>query len=497
MEFSATSAAIEKQKHECIVLPVFNKRTLSPCGQTIDDACDGLISQALKDNDISSKRGKTLLIPSTGHKKIQRILLVAAGAEAEVSDAEYRKIATEACKTLLQTTCKQATWCLQPIEVNNRNFNWHIRQIIILIEGLLYRFEECKSKPEPNKPTLKSMIFHVDLKSQVGVAELAITEGQAIAAGMNTSKELGNLPANICTPTHIFDTAKKIAKGHKKLKVSALDEKAMAKLGMDSLLSVSHGSEEPAKLVILEYHGTAKSVAPIVLVGKGVTFDSGGISLKAGPGMDEMKFDMCGAASVLGATQAAAAIGLPLNIVSLMPCTENLPSGHATKPGDVVTTMSGQTVEILNTDAEGRLILCDTLTYAGRYKPEVVIDVATLTGAMIVALGDKAAGIMSNHPPLVRELTSAGDTIGDRIWELPLFPEYHEQLNSNFADMANVGGKGAGSITAGCFLAKFATDYQWAHLDIAGVAWNSGSNKGATGRPVPLLVQYLMDRCNK
>ena len=277
----------------------------------------------------------------------------------------------------------------------------------------------------------------------------------------------------------------------------ALDEARMKRLRMGSLLSVARGSREPPRLIVLEYRGAAKSVAPIALVGKGVTFDSGGISIKPGAAMDEMKFDMCGAASVIGAMEACATLGLPLNVVALAPATENLPDGNASKPGDIVTTMAGTTVEILNTDAEGRLILCDALTYAERYKPDVVVDVATLTGACVIALGHHASGLFSNHQPLADALLAAGEHAGDRAWQMPLWDEYAKQLESNFADVANIGGRDAGAVTAASFLARFAAKQHWAHLDIAGTAWRSGKEKGATGRPVGLLCQYLLDRAGK
>lgn len=327
------------------------------------------------------------------------------------------------------------------------------------------------------------------------LGEQAVRQGMAVSAGIHLAKDLGNLPGNICTPDYLAKQAIKLATQHKKLKTSVLEEKDMEKLGMGSLLSVSKGSREPAKLITMEYMAGDKKQPPIVFVGKGVTFDSGGISLKPGAAMDEMKYDMCGAASVIGLISACADLQLPMNIVGIIPAVENMPDGIASRPGDVVTSMSGQTIEILNTDAEGRLILCDALTYAEKYDPDVVIDIATLTGACIVALGAHPAGLLSNHNPLANDLLSAGQTSGDRCWQLPLWDDYQEQLKSNFADMANIGGKGAGTITAACFLSRFAKKYHWAHLDIAGVAWKSGENKGATGRPVGLLAQYVLDRC--
>ena len=321
-----------------------------------------------------------------------------------------------------------------------------------------------------------------------------MANGVAIANGIDLARTLGNRPGNFCTPTDLAKQARDLKKAYSELKVEILDEKAMEKLGMGSLLSVSRGSRQPARLIVMQYQAGEKSDKPVVLVGKGVTFDSGGISIKPGAAMDEMKFDMCGAASVFGTVSAVAELGLPINLVGVIPATENLPDGDASKPGDVVTSMSGQTIEVLNTDAEGRLILCDALTYAGKFDPAVVIDIATLTGACIVALGNHTAALMSNHQALADDLLDAGQIAFDRAWQLPLWEEYDEQISSNFADMANIGSPGAGSITAASFLARFTKDYRWAHLDIAGVAWKSGKEKGATGRPVPLLMQYLMNR---
>jgi leucyl aminopeptidase len=325
--------------------------------------------------------------------------------------------------------------------------------------------------------------------------EGALQQGLAIAHGMNLAKDLGNLPPNICTPTYLAQQAMSLAKTYK-LKATILEEKDMEKLGMGSLLSVSRGSRQPAKLIALEYRGLAKMERPIVLVGKGVTFDTGGISLKPASEMDEMKYDMCGAASVLGTLSAIAQMKLPINVVGIIPTTENMPGGNATKPGDIVTSMSGQTIEILNTDAEGRLILCDALTYAERYQPEVVIDIATLTGACVIALGHVASGLLSNDDKLAHELMQASEQSVDRAWHLPLWDDYQEQLKSNFADIANIGGRAGGTITAACFLSRFTKKYRWAHLDIAGTAWKSGKDKGATGRPVPLLTQFLIGRAS-
>jgi leucyl aminopeptidase len=320
--------------------------------------------------------------------------------------------------------------------------------------------------------------------------------GEALAAGINTARTLGNQPPNICHPSFIAEQAKALGKAHEKvLDVKVLGEAEMKKLGMGAFLAVSQGSEEEGKLVLMEYKGGKKSDAPVVLVGKGVTFDTGGISIKPASGMDEMKFDMCGAASVLGVITALVQSGLAINVVGVMACAENMPSGKATRPGDIVTTLSGQTVEILNTDAEGRLVLCDALTYIGKYKPAVVIDIATLTGACVVALGKVVSGLFSPSDELAAELLEAGQKSGDRAWRLPVWSDYQDMLESPFADIANIGNApNGGAITAACFLARFTKDYTWAHLDIAGTAWHSGGNKGATGRPVPLLLEYLKSR---
>jgi leucyl aminopeptidase len=341
---------------------------------------------------------------------------------------------------------------------------------------------------------LKKITLLVD-KAGLADAERGSLHAQAIASGMAFTKNLGNLPPNLCHPSYLAEEAKALAKAHKNLKVDILDEKKLKELGAGAFLAVAQGSEQPPRMIVLHYTGGKKDEQPFALVGKGITFDTGGISIKPAAGMDEMKYDMCGAASVLGTLRAVLELQLPINLVCLLACAENMPSGRATRPGDIVTTMSGQTVEILNTDAEGRLVLCDTLTYAERFKPQAVIDIATLTGACVVALGANVSGLMGNNDALVKQILKAGESADDRAWQLPLYDEYQEQLDSPFADIANIGGPKAGTITAGCFLSRFAKSYHWAHLDIAGTAWISGGkDKGATGRPVPLLTQYLLDR---
>jgi len=356
-----------------------------------------------------------------------------------------------------------------------------------VLQNASYQVEKVSCDTDAKENTLKE----VGLFSNNDTAD-ALEKGQAIANGMALARQLGDMPANICTPTHLAETAESLAKAYN-LQCDILEESDMTSLGMNSLLSVGKGSSEPSKLISLQYSngGDAK---PIVLVGKGVTFDTGGISLKPGAGMDEMKYDMCGAASVLGTMRAVAEMALPVNLTVVVPTVENMPAHNASKPGDVVKSMSGQTIEILNTDAEGRLILCDALTYCEKFNPKVIIDVATLTGAVIIALGKHHSGVMANDQSLADDLISAGNTALDTVWQLPLDDEYDELLKSNFADMANIGGREAGTVTAACFLSRFTKDYRWAHLDVAGTAWVSGSKKGATGRPVPLLTQYIINQ---
>jgi leucyl aminopeptidase len=338
----------------------------------------------------------------------------------------------------------------------------------------------------------------------IGVEAALLTEARktlaqsvAIANGLELSKTLGNLPPNICTPTYLANTAKQLGKDYK-VGVEVLDRKQLEALKMGSFLSVTQGSEQPPKFIVLKHMGGKAKDAPVVLVGKGITFDTGGISLKPGAGMDEMKYDMCGAGSVLGTFRAIAEMQLKLNVIGVIPTCENMPSGRATRPGDIVTSMSGQTIEILNTDAEGRLILCDALTYVERFKPAVVVDIATLTGACVTALGHHNTGLFTRHDQahdaLANELLAAGKAANDTAWRMPIEDAYQEQLKSNFADIANIGGPPGGSITAACFLERFTRKYTWAHLDIAGTAWKSGAAKGATGRPVPLLTSFLLER---
>ncbi len=380
--------------------------------------------------------------------------------------------------------------------MRKHSITWRVRQTVIAALDATYKFDQFKSKKEEIRRPLRKLTISVERRNELAPAEEGLLQGQAIAEGVALTKTLGNLPPNICHPTYLAEQAKGMAATFK-LDCEILEREDMDKLGMHSLLAVARGSHQPPKLIVLSYRGARASEKPIVLVGKGVTFDTGGISLKPGAEMDEMKYDMCGAASVLGTMQAVARMALPINLTVIVPATENMPGGNATRPGDIVTSMSGQTIEILNTDAEGRLILCDALTYAERFDPDTLIDVATLTGACVVALGSVATGLFANKDSLARDLQDAGEEANDRAWHMPLWDDYQDLLKSPFADMANIGGRWGGAISAACFLSRFTKKFDWAHLDIAGTAWKSGADKGATGRPVPLLTHYLLQRAGK
>lgn len=495
MEFNIKSGHPEKQRTACVVVGVYEPRRLSDVARQIDDVSQGYLSSILRRGDLEGKIGQTLLLHNVPGTLADRVLLVGCGRERELGDAQYRKIITQAIRTLHETGSMETVCYLTELNVRGRDTAWRVKHAIETAHATLYSFDQLKSKKNITRRPLRKIVFSVASRRELGLAEQASREAQAVAAGVTLAKDLGNLPSNVCTPSYLAERAKTLCSLHEKLTCKILTELQMEKQGMNALLAVSRGSDQPPRLIILEYNGGKKGAEPVVLVGKGVTFDTGGISLKDPEKMDEMKYDMCGAASVLGTLSAVADLHLPINMVGIVPAVENMPSGKATKPGDIVTTLSGQTVEILNTDAEGRLILCDALTYAERYKPAIVIDIATLTGACIVALGHHANALISNHNPLTNDLLNAGRISGDRAWELPLWDEYQEQLESPFADMANIGGKPAGTITAACFLSRFTRKYHWAHLDIAGTAWVSKSKmeKGATGRPVPLLTQYLIN----
>ena len=493
MEFSIKSGSPEKRRSACLVVGVFEQRKLSPAGEIVDQAAGGYVADILRRGDMDGKPGSTLLLHNVPGLLADRVLLVGLGKEREFSDKPYRDAIRAAVRVLTDIGVNEATLYLCEIPVKKRDLAWNMEQAVLIAEESQYRFERMKSKPDESRRALRKLTLAISRRNELVTGEVAVRQGQAIAHGMKFAKDLGNLPGNVCTPTFLAQEAQALAKTHG-LDVEVLDQAAIAALGMGAFLAVTQGSDEPPRFIVMKYSGADATAKPIVLVGKGITFDSGGISLKPGADMDEMKYDMCGAAAVLGTFQALAELKLPLNVVGLIPTCENLPNGRAVKPGDVVTAMSGQTIEILNTDAEGRLILCDALTYAERFEPAAVIDIATLTGAVVIALGHHTSGLLANDDALARELLHAGEVACDRCWQLPLFEEYEEQLKSNFADMANIGGRPAGAITAAAFLSKFTRKYEWAHLDIAGTAWKSGKDKGSTGRPVPLLVHFLAKR---
>jgi leucyl aminopeptidase len=475
-------------KADCLVLACFSDQ--DECSPALPEELVKHLALLRKSGDLTAKPGQTLWLYHPPGMATARALLIGCGKSSGWGEQDYRDYLTACAGALRAGPVKHAAIAL-PLFVPDHAPLWHASQLAKTFSAGSYQYDQTCSKPATRLALQKITLLRENNSDKSELLE-GLREGQAIGNAICAAKELGNLPGNICTPTYLAQQARKMARGQARVTTTVLDEKQMQTLGMGSLLSVSRGSSQPAKLIAIDYRGGKKGAAPVVLVGKGITFDSGGISLKPGAKMDEMKYDMCGAASVFGAMQALIELQAPVNVVGIVPASENLPSGDATKPGDVVTSMAGITIEVLNTDAEGRLVLCDALTYAAKYKPAAVIDIATLTGACIVALGNHNAGLLGNHQPLVNQLLQAGRDSGDTAWQLPLDKAYQKQLKSNFADLANIGGPGAGTITAACFLSRFTEDYHWAHLDIAGVAWQEGAKKGATGRPVAMLLEYLL-----
>ncbi|SFW34154.1 leucyl aminopeptidase [Nitrosovibrio sp. Nv17] len=497
MKFSIKHMDPVKRRDACVVAGVFEAGGLTEAARALDEASGGYLSAILRSGDMSGKTGSTVVLHDVPGTSCKRVLLAGLGKEERAVEGKvYRDAVGAVFKALQETGTTEAALFLTTVPIGNRDAAWKVSQAAIIAAESTYRFDRLKTQQDATPTRLREVVLAAASRAEVAESRQALQQGLATAEGISLARDLGNLAPNICTPTYLAEQAKAIARNHR-LKAAVVDEKAMEKLGMGALLAVARGSRQPAKLIVLEYWGGTKKQKPVVLVGKGVTFDTGGISLKPAAEMDEMKYDMCGAASVLGTLAAIARIKLPLNVVCIIPTTENMPGGNATKPGDVVTSLSGQTIEILNTDAEGRLILCDALTYAERYDPAVVIDVATLTGACVIALGHVASGLLSNDEELATELLQASTQAADPAWRLPLWDDYQEQLKSNFADVANIGGRAGGTITAACFLSRFTRKYRWAHLDIAGTAWKSGKEKGATGRPVPLLTRFLIDRAGE
>ena len=490
MQIVTTSKDISKLYSQCTVIPLFEK-SRSKIYTQIDEASDGLLKKTVSHTAFVPNFKKQLVVhaPQTRHKTV---ILVGLGTKAEFNQNRLNQITACIASQIVGLNPKSVLYCLSEMHSRNLDDAWCLRQSALALQQACYRYTATRSasKNKNQKIKLERCVFQTLEESTA--TRRAIKEADAIAHGMNIARELGNLPPNICTPDYMVQQARKLVRSSKKLHLRVLQEKDMQRMGMGAFLSVSQGSSEPGYLICIEYRGAAKSKAPVAIVGKGITFDTGGISIKPSATMDEMKFDMSGAGSVLGTLACCVRLGLAINVVGVLACAENMPGGKASKPGDIVKTMSGQTVEILNTDAEGRLVLCDALTYVQRYKPECIIDIATLTGACVVALGQVASGLMANDQALANKLLAAGKDSGDHTWQLPLWDDYQPQLDSNFADMANIGGRWAGTITAACFLSRFTEKQQWAHLDVAGVAWSTGAKKGSTGRPVPLLAQFLI-----
>ena len=486
-----TAAPPENIKTQALIALLPERKTLAPSLKPLDTLLRGTVSRSLKNGDFAGSIGTHIWLPGAG--KIDRVLLVGCGDPGKQTTSSIKKMSETLSRALINSPAADAHIVMDGLTQKLKAPQTLLEQISLQLTLAHYQYSHTLNKRKKPPRSLKRASISPGVLCSMGVARRAILAGSATGHGANLTRELVNLPGNICTPKHLASEARKLARSDASVTTTVLDERKMAELGMHSLLSVGNGSEQPSQLIIIKYQGAASTARPYCLVGKGITFDTGGISLKPGAKMDEMKFDMGGAGSVFGAMKAASLMKLPINIVGVIAAAENMPSGRATKPGDVVTSMSGKTIEILNTDAEGRLVLCDALTYAARFSPVEVIDIATLTGAIIVSLGQEATGIFSNDDHLANSLLSAGERSHDRGWRFPIWEEYHRQLDSPFADLANIGAGGAGSITAACFLSQFAEDYKWAHLDIAGTAFRSAP-KGATGRPVPMLVQYLRER---
>lgn len=493
MEFVVKGERLENQRTGCVVVGVYEGGKLSPSALELDSASGQALSAAVSRGDLEGELGTTLLLAGITKLASERVLLVGLGLEGEFLESSYHAALGAATRVLRTTGAAEATLCLNELPVNGRDGPWKIEQAVLAVMDHMYCFDRLKSAAPKQKRALEKVVFHVEDREEASAAEAAIELAAAIADGITLAKDLGNLPANICTPSYLVEQARELGSLHG-FEVTILDPEDLEELGMNAILAVGGGSRQPPKLIVMEYRGGARDALPVVLVGKGITFDAGGINIKSASDMDEMKFDMCGAASVFGALHAAALIKLPVNVVGIIPAAENMPDGNAMKPGDVVKTMSGQTVEILDTDSEGRLVLADALTYAEKYTPAILIDVATLTGAIVSALGEIASGVFSSSEALVREVIEAGDRAWDRAWHMPLWHEYQDMFKSDIADFANVGPRGDCAITAASFLSRFTKRYPWVHLDIAGTASKSGEDKGATGRPVALLVHFLAGR---
>jgi leucyl aminopeptidase len=496
MQLFTTTSNAARRSAGCIIVGVYANGKLGQGADMIDSASKGYITRLIKAGDISGRQGTTIMLTGVNGVRAPRVVVVGLGKISEFNVTKFRQAVTAAVTVVKGGKVRDLVSYLSLEPIAGVSPYYLARYTIESIGNVLYRFHETKSGRKPKGPALRKIGLAAASRTDGNKAMRGAEHGAAIVEGMSLAKDLGNLPPNICTPAYLARTAQKIARTTKNVTTRIMNEADIRRLGMHSFLSVTNGTTLPAKLIVMQYKG-AGSDRPIVLVGKGITFDAGGISLKPGPGMDEMKFDMCGAASVIATMAVVSSLGLPVNLTVVVPACENLPSGTATRPGDIITSMSGKTIEVLNTDAEGRLVLCDALTYSRRFKPAVIIDVATLTGACVIALGHHRTAVMTRNDDLASEITGAGIAADDPGWHMPLADEYERELKSNFADFANVGGREGGAITAGCFLGKFTEGMDWAHLDIAGTAWRSGKAKGSTGRPVPMLTEIVLRRAGK
>ena len=497
MEFSIKSGSPEKQRSACVVIGVFETRKLTLAGEMIDRVSNGYLSDILRRGDMEGKIDSTLLLHNVPNTLCDRVLLVGLGKERDFRDNEYRKAIKVAIKTLNETGSLEAVIYLTELGVKKRDMTWHIEQAVIVSMEAVYRFDKLKSKQDEVRRPLRKLTLCVERRNEITEAESAVISGQAIANGMNLAKDLGNLPGNICTPTYLAEQAQGLSKTYG-IQVEVLNTPDIEKLGMHSFLSVAKGSRQPPKLIVLHYNGGPKKTPPVVLVGKGITFDAGGISLKPAGEMDEMKYDMCGAASVLGTFKAIAQMQLALNVVGIIPTCENLPDGDANKPGDVVTSMSGQTIEILNTDAEGRMVLADAVIYAENQGATRIVDMATLTGAVIIALGDLNTAVLGNDQELVDDIIACGKEAGENFWQLPISKDYSKLIKSDIADIKNIGGgRKAGTIIGAVFIQEFIKDAKWAHLDIAGTAWADEVKPHQAKGPTAVAVRTLIKLVDK
>jgi leucyl aminopeptidase len=492
MKYTASGASVAATTADAVIAGIYESGTMTAHAKSLDDATGGILSRVVSSGDFRGKAGETMLVPA-GEGPAPRIVLAGLGKQGGYDLKRFRAAVTAATRAVAGSAATSVAVLLTQEPPAGVDAATACRHCVEAIAASTYRFTAFKSKAGDDVVKLEHCTLAVSEGDETAAAA-AIAVAEAIGAGVALARDLGNSPANVCTPTYLADTAAAIAADCAQMHCRVLEQAEIEELGMGSFMSVTRGSRQPPKLIVLEYKGGPDGQAPIALVGKGITFDTGGICIKPSPNLDEMKYDMCGAAGVLGTMRSVAHLQPAINVVAVVPSCENMPDGLASRPGDIVTAMDGQTIEILNTDAEGRLILCDAMTYARRFSPGVVIDVATLTGACVIALGEHYSGLMSNDDRLAEDLTAAGEVACDPAWRLPMTDDYAEELKSNFADFANVGGRPGGAITAACFLSKFAKDLRWAHLDIAGSAWKSGKAKGGTGRPVPLLMQYILDQ---